>query len=575
MEIDGQWQCDRPATRGGACDDGPTPDGKCCRAQQCRPVRSMRTVRGVLVRSAMIFTVGVALMMLGSSRRNGWLAPGPLTSSHSQVLQGEGWNNRCNNCHAAAEQSVGTWLTAAVGQSIGPTQSTKCLACHGKTIEPTLALVAHNVPADLLAALDGDSLHQAKQHNLACSVCHQEHHGADHDLAAMSDTRCQTCHTQQYASFASDHPDFAMWPYQRRTRIAFNHATHSGKHFAEKNQTFTCSRCHVEDESRHVQLTLGYDVSCAECHNADIATTTAGGVTLLTMPMLDTDLLADEGVELKNWPERATGDFDGKLPAMMKLLLAQEPKTLAAMEQLGADFDFFDVDPDDPQQLEAAGTVAKAIEKLLEQLSSGELAKSPTVQGLTPELVKLARRQWTESDTPDEDELPPMPGSWQSDPVSLTLRYEATGHADPVLRAWYDAIVHLPPGELRGSLLAEFTSTSAPGRCATCHSIEATAGDNLVINWHAQDPRDEPRGFTRFSHGPHLLPLELRDCTACHTLDPAAGAAHTYTGHNPAAFTTEFLPVTKATCAACHNKSAVGESCTQCHNYHVDAASLR
>jgi hypothetical protein len=64
-------------------------------------------------------------------------------------------------------------------------------------------------------------------------MCHREHQGAEFDLTAMNDSGCQTCHQQRYESFAADHPDFGAWPYERRTRIAFNHSSHQAKHFPE------------------------------------------------------------------------------------------------------------------------------------------------------------------------------------------------------------------------------------------------------------------------------------------------------------------------------------------------------
>lgn len=571
VQLDGQWQCDRPAVRGGACEPGPTADGKCCRSHACRPVRNLRSLRGILVRSLAVMAVGVVLMMLGSSYRSNWMAPGPLAANHAQVLVGASWEQRCESCHAAAETPMSTWLASLTGQAIGETQTAKCMACHDKTIEPALALAAHNLPPDRLAAL-----HPAGTLDLgrepACSVCHQEHHGAAHDLTAMDSARCQTCHAQQFGSFAKDHPDFTLWPYRRRTRIAFNHATHSGKHFAEKGQAFACQQCHVEDASRQVQLTLGYDQACAECHDAGIASTTAAGVAAFAMPMLDVQTLADAGQPLTGWPQRAAGDFDGRMPAVMKLLLAEEDAAREGMQTLGYDFDFFDVEPDDAEQLRAAGQVAQGVLRLLSKLSGAQQVDSPLLAGLTPEMLRATVAAWSRPHTSPEQSA----GGWTLDPAGMALRYRPRGHADPVLAAWLEAVVALEDADLREALLDEFTGPGAPGQCTTCHSIEPTTAGSprLAIQWRALDPRQAPRSFTKFSHAPHLLPAELRDCTACHALDPAVSTASSYAGHNPAAFASEFLPISKATCAACHNKAAVGESCTQCHNYHVDAAGL-
>lgn len=571
VQLDGQWKCERSELRGGPCESGPTADGKCCRTQRCRPVRNLRSLRGVVVRSVAVMALGVVLMMLGSSYRNTWLAPGPLAANHAQVLSGASWDNRCESCHAAAERPVGTWLAAVAGGTLGPTQSSKCMVCHEKTIEPSLSLAAHNLPSSGLAALHPAGTPDVGREP-ACSVCHQEHHGANHNLAAMDDARCQTCHAQQFRSFASDHPDFTMWPYRRRTRIAFNHATHSGKYFAEKGQEFTCQQCHVEDASRNVQLTLGYDHACAGCHDDGIVSTTAAGVAALAMPMLDTDTLAEAGHPMAGWPTRATGDFDGQLPPVMKLLLASDAEASRGMATLGYDFDFFDVDPDDPEQLDAAAQVAGGIVRLLEQLSAAERVDSPLLAGLTPEMLRATVAMWSRSAAAGEQTA----GGWTLDSAGMALRYRPRGHADTVLTQWLESVVAVDDAELREALLAEFAGPGGAGQCTTCHSIEEARGDSgaLRIQWRAYDARQAPRSFTKFSHGPHLLPLELRDCTACHTMDTTASTAGGYVGHNAAAFASEFKPIGKGTCATCHNKAAVGDSCTDCHNYHVDRNGL-
>lgn len=571
LEIAGQWACNRPETRGGPCDEGPTPDGKCCRSQSCQPVRSMRSLRGVIVRSTALLAIGAMLMMFGTGTRDDWIAPGPLTSHHSHVLNGASWNNRCESCHAGGNQPVGGLLSAVVGADIGPSQPEKCMACHNQTIDSKLALVAHNVPLARLKREDSDTLdtgHMSEE--LACAVCHQEHHGTQHNLAAMPNDRCQACHTQKYESFAVDHPGFAMWPYERRTRIAFNHATHQGKYFAEKGRDFSCRKCHVEDATHGVQLTLGYDAACADCHDADIASSTAEGVPVLEMPMLDLEALAEVGMRIEDWPRRAVGDFDGKLPAIAKLLIARDEPAREALAMLGVDFDFLDIDYDDPQQLRAAGEVATAVSRLFDQLGQTDTLPehAELLQGIDPRDIAQAADRWRSEAT--QPTVAAHPGDWFVEDSSLSIRYQPRGHADPVLTRWIDAVVQLKDRTLQTALLSEFAGPGSPGRCTTCHSIETgkTAG-SLNINWRAYDGRQQPRGFTKFSHTPHLLPTELRDCTACHIIDPQSSTASNYSAHNPAAFTSDFAPLTKTSCASCHQPSAVGDSCTQCHNYHV------
>jgi hypothetical protein len=35
-------------------------------------------------------------------------------------------------------------------------------------------------------------------------------------------------------------------------------------------------------------------------------------------------------------------------------------------------------------------------------------------------------------------------------------------------------------------------------------------------------------------------------------------------------FVSEFKPLTKRQCAECHTKTAAGDRCQSCHNYHVE-----
>jgi hypothetical protein len=39
---------------------------------------------------------------------------------------------------------------------------------------------------------------------------------------------------------------------------------------------------------------------------------------------------------------------------------------------------------------------------------------------------------------------------------------------------------------------------------------------------------------------------------------------------NPQQFVSEFKPLSKQQCAECHTKTAAGDACQSCHNYHVE-----
>ena len=90
---------------------------------------------------------------------------------------------------------------------------------------------------------------------------------------------------------------------------------------------------------------------------------------MLSMPTLDIAALEAAGFKIGPWPEAATGDFDGRLPPMMKLLLASDAAAAKAIASLGEDFEFMDVDPEDTKQLGACADLATAIKTMLADLS--------------------------------------------------------------------------------------------------------------------------------------------------------------------------------------------------------------
>ena len=134
--------------------------------------------------------------------------------------------------------------------------------------------MAHNVSPEVLSritqsrgqaadnitsVISSSPTEHAADKEIACATCHREHHGTQVSLTAINNVACQSCHQQRYRSFAADHPDFGAWPYKRRTQIAFDHASHLGKHFPEKKQAFECLACHVSDLAGAVEKTVSYE----------------------------------------------------------------------------------------------------------------------------------------------------------------------------------------------------------------------------------------------------------------------------------------------------------------------------
>jgi len=540
-------------------------------------------------------------MLLGGPWRNEFIAPGPLTAHHAQLIEGQTLG--CSQCHAAADGTLAAWWGHSTdGASTIPAQSVLCLECHREMVTPELAMAAHSVELTALGAGGGgaparlaDRLRDPRE-PIACAACHREHQGLHHNLAAITDDACQACHKQQYESFAGDHPDFGSWPYERRTRIVFDHASHQAKHFPTEKRQFACAACHQSDGSGERQLTLHYETACAACHDKSIVASLADGVPLVELPTLDVDALARAGHSITPWPEEATGDFDGLPPTAAKLLLAADPQGERALGVLGPQVDLFDIDATDATQLAAVADLAIATRSLIEDLAKrghaavverlqtllGREVKSAELEALagrlSPDVVRSYRDRWF-SEPPTaastgEDRIALLEsvaaGGWVRDDRTFSLRYRPTGHADPWLRAWLDVLAEAASGpqrELADPLLRASLQPAAPGQCGHCHSLRRDAAGRLAIQWRAFQPEEESRGFTRFDHRPHLL-SHADDCTSCHRIGEATQLTDAHPVRPSEVFTAGFEPMIKASCSGCHTPTIAGDSCTQCHRYH-------
>jgi hypothetical protein len=543
-----RWLCNRSPLRGGPCDGGPGPDGTCGVVLRCTPLRALRSRRGRFVAGFFVAAVGAACMALSGSWRNAIVAPGPLAIHHAHLVEGAATGKGCAQCHPRAGESSSAWL------GVGETTATK--------VSQTSLCVA-------------------------CAACHREHRGRGHDLTAISDAACQACHREQYDSFAEGHPDFGLWPHERRTRIVFDHASHKQKYFPTENSEFACATCHAPDASGERQLTLGYEESCAACHDKGLAVSVAQGAPLVALPMLDLEALADAGHAVEPWPEEAAGDFDGKLPVATRVLLSAKPQAAEALVELGAEFDFFDIDPDDEEQLAAAAIVAAALRDLVDELAEGGqsalaerlaavLGRDVTAAeldalagGLAPNETGAYRDRWfSDSDAAGEKAAERVRGGWSRDDATLSLRYQPAGHADPWLRAWLDVLAEAatgPRADVAEPLLRAALAPTAPGQCGSCHSVERDNAGRITIQWRAFTGAGDGPGLTHFSHRSHVLQSQLRDCTACHEMTPAATSS---ASDNPRQFVAGCAPLRKAACVTCHTTAAAGAGCTLCHSYH-------
>ncbi len=347
----------------------------------CRVRPSLRMKRGVFVATCTALILGVLLAVLTGPLRNEVLAPGPLTRAHAGLLLDHG-TNRCSACHGAGDRTLGDWISDAVagGRHIPVSQSQLCMDCHDQSLMQQFALLPHNMAPAKLAALtaasplenpfSGIPVPTNDRGELACATCHREHHGAEFNLTALTDRQCQTCHAGHIHSFETNHPEFTNWPFEdKQASIRFDHSSHMLKHFPDQKASFECRTCHIDDERGVVKLVAPFAQSCASCHSGQIHGAESTRWTFFQLPMLDTQALAAAGHSVGHWPAACDGDFDGRIPAAMKLLLAADPEVMEILSQRGPNFEFGDLNPDDPRDLADAARLGWAIKQLVHDLA--------------------------------------------------------------------------------------------------------------------------------------------------------------------------------------------------------------
>ncbi len=176
----------------------------------------------------------------------------------------------------------------------------------------------------------------------------------------------------------------------------------------------------------------------------------------------------------------------------------------------------------------------------------------------------------TASRDPAVAKLPdPAPGGWYRNDRWFSISYKATRHEDPVLKNWIDvALRHADAPAVRASTASLLVADAgATGACLECHAVSGIEGGHDAFRWSLQYRDTSVREFTRFSHAPHDIQSDLTDCTRCHQLNNDAGLASAVEGAGE--FASDFAPLLRASCAACHRKGGAPSGCVDCHNYHV------
>jgi len=400
-----RWTCTRPESKGGLCANGPLPNGECCnQIGPCQPVLSLRARRGRWVAGAGALTLGLLLVLLGGSHRLQWVDPGPLSSAHALS------NTRCNDCHTAPNWSDGM-LVGALTSARSPS-SASCLKCHDLGPRPlsphgfsnaTLDRIHKSarlsaMPASHSVVLAIARISHPSNALKECILCHQEHHGRSSSLTAFTDERCQVCHQASFDSFSKGHPEFANYPFKRRTRLIFDHAKHLQEHFSDKAVAAfapkDCNACHVASSNGSFMLVRTFEQSCAACHAGQIeGEGRAGdkGIAFFRVPGLDAASLEAKGRPVGDWP----ADADGPVTPFMRLLLAHDAAASAALRKLSG-ADLTDLRNADEDRLAAAETLAWAVKSLFADLvTSGQEAIITRLGEIDPAAARIELRGMT------------------------------------------------------------------------------------------------------------------------------------------------------------------------------------
>ena len=316
------------------------------KAERQAPSGSRRNHLAVLLALVTAVCLGSALFL---SKGTQLLMPGPLTSGHGAI-------ENCNACHTKSGSNKLSWLHGLVAAD--PLADSKaCLTCHKM---PDTAFNAHGASAEVLKqstkrltkiAAGSTAPRSARAQSVAfpmkdviagglyCATCHQEHQGVSFNLNKISNEQCRSCHVVKFDSFDGHHPKFENYPFERRTRIIFDHAGHFGKHYPEvakkdpaKRIPATCSTCHNSDDDRRVMATAPFDQTCTTCHLDQIIgkerVSGPKGIAFLTLPGLDLQTLKKKNAPIGEWPDAS----EAALTPFMKVMISRNERGRALVK---------------------------------------------------------------------------------------------------------------------------------------------------------------------------------------------------------------------------------------------------
>lgn len=322
------------------------------------------------------------------SKGTQFLMPGPLTSAHGAI-------ETCATCHTKSGSGKLSWVHGLIGGD-SLADSKACLTCHKM---PDTAFNAHGASVDVLersterlmkiatglpqprsarAQAIAFPTHDMAARGLSCATCHQEHQGVNFNLKKISNEQCRACHVVKFDSFDGQHPDFVDYPFNRRTRIVYDHAAHFGKHFpevAKKDQSKripeTCSSCHNSRDDKRVMGVARFEQTCSACHLNQIIgkerVSGPKGIAFLSLPGLDVQTLKKKKATIGEWPDGS----EAELTPFMKFMISRNERGRAVIKSVDG-LNLQDLTGTSDDQIKSVTGLVWEIKRLLYALISGK-----------------------------------------------------------------------------------------------------------------------------------------------------------------------------------------------------------
>jgi len=608
-----RWHCTRPNYLGGKCREGPYSNGTCCmQLTKCRPHLSTESRRWLITKWwVSVVLVGILVILLGPDKED-FLSAGELSSPH-RIEDGA-----CKDCHSFGESELWDWPGIFLSESAATHQDKLCVKCHEKD---RFQMSTHGLHVDQLKQISLTSHLQSNTRDNKievdtpeCSNCHSEHKGNSNQLAQVDDRQCQTCHVDNVAGLTEGHAEFTDYPYNRKTRIFYDHYTHEDDYFEDdKNAHEDCTGCHIVGISGKYMGLKNFEIVCGACHNDQFRKKpNVREFAMFTIPGLDLATLKENDIIIGDWPVQSKA----KLTPYMTLMLATD-KSLQVDLTVVSEVNLRDLSGANTEQLISVSKVALAIKLMYQELlttgrkgfikklklingDDNKLENSVTLAKFLPiseiknltslgfpnmkKEVKYLKENGTLNgfvpEVPNDSSLIPknkvasvdwkLYGGWYQSGYSLL--YNPGQHVDTTWYSFLNFAADWPKTSTPGFVKLAFdryAKQRGPGKCSWCHTIDNTE-IAPQINWLPKEENRREKTFTHFSHIHHFSLLPAEGCESCHKLNPDSDYPDHFKSDNPLTFTANFDSMESVLCSSCHRGKIVNDSCITCHNYHIN-----